>query len=187
MVELLHWFQTNYPELKLALLSSHHNFDDSDTNPYHVEGDCWSHTMLVCKIAELKGYDKVVQVAALLHDIGKPASRKVNPKNNHVQFFGHEALSSKMAEPLVEELVNRNFLESMDEAKEVLELIALHAYLYQESDVDVIYEKFKNRLAFFKHLLDLRVCDDLGRFSKTMGQSTLDTQAILDRIEQNSC
>lgn len=186
MVALLHWFQTTYPELKHSLLQCNHNFDDTDSNPYHVEGDCWSHTMMVCKIAELKGYDIVVQVAALLHDIGKPTSRKVNPYNNHIQFFGHEACSAKMAEPLVKDLVQRNFLKNMDEAEEVLELIALHAYLYQESDVDVIYEKFQNRLVFFKHLLELSVCDDLGRFSKTMEKSSLDTQAILEKIEKNS-
>jgi len=185
MVELIHWFSTNYSKHKKALLESHHNFDDKDTNPYHVEGDCWSHTMMVCKVAELKGYDRVVQVAALLHDIGKPASRQINPQNNHVQFFGHEALSAKMAVPLVKELVERNLLENMDEAHEVLELIELHAYLYQESDVNVIYEKFKNRFEFFKHLLELRVCDDLGRFSKTMGESSLDTEAILEKIEKN--
>lgn len=186
MVELLHWFQTTYPELKKALLTCHHNFDDKDSNPYHVEGDCWSHTMMVCKIAQLKGYDRVVQVAALLHDIGKPASRKINPENNHVQFFGHEERSSIMAKPIVKDLFQRNFLKTVDEVEEVLELIALHAYLYQESDVDVIYTKFQNRVSFFKHLLELRVCDDLGRFSKTMGHSSLDTQAILKKIEKNA-
>lgn len=186
MIKLLHWFQTNYPEHKKALLECNHNFDDNDTNPYHVEGDCWSHTMMVCKIAELNQYDRVVQVSALLHDIGKPSSRKINPDNNHVQFFGHEELSSKMAEPLVKDLVDKEFLKSMDEAEEVLELITLHAYLYKENDVNVIYEKFKNRFQFFKHLLELRVCDDLGRFSQTMGQSTLDTEAILNKIEKYS-
>jgi HD superfamily phosphodiesterase len=92
VIELLIWFQTNYPELKKALMESHHNFDDIDTNPYHIEGDCWSHTMLVCKIAQLEGYDRVIQVSALLHDIGKPNSRTVNPKNNHIQFFNHEEI-----------------------------------------------------------------------------------------------
>jgi putative nucleotidyltransferase with HDIG domain len=182
MIELLKWFQRTYPELKTALLECHHNFDDNDTNPYHVEGDCWSHTMLVCKIAQLKGYDSVVQVAALLHDIGKPQSRRVNPKNNHVQFFGHEALSATMAKPLVADLVENKML-SKDEANEVIELISLHAYLYKESDVEVIYEKFKEQYELFKHLVELSVCDDLGRFCETMGQSVLDTQSILEKIK----
>ena len=62
MIHLLNWFQINYPHLKQALLESNHNFNNRETNPYHVEGDCWSHTMMVCKVAELRGYDRVVQV-----------------------------------------------------------------------------------------------------------------------------
>jgi len=185
MTKLLHWFQTTYPELKQALLTSHHNFDDTDTNPYHMEGDCWSHTMMVCKIAELKGYDRVIQVSALLHDIGKPKSRKINPENNHVNFYGHEELSAVMAKPLVSDLVEQGEL-LQEEADEVLELITLHTYLYKESDPEKIYEKFKNNLVLFKHLLELNICDDLGRFSEGIDQSTLDTDVIICRIERNS-
>jgi len=182
MLQLLNWFQTTYPHLKQALLACHHNFDDSETNPYHVEGDCWSHTMMVCKIAQLKGYDKVVQVAALLHDIGKPNSRKINPLNNHVQFFGHEELSATMAEPLVADLVERKMI-TVGESKEILKLIAFHAYLYKY-DEEEIYEKFKDDLELFKHLVELALCDDLGRFSEGMGKNSLDTNAIISKIEE---
>jgi putative nucleotidyltransferase with HDIG domain len=165
VIKLLHWFQTNYPHLKQALLESHHNFDNSDTNPYHVEGDCWSHTMMVCKVAQLKGYDKVVQVSALLHDIGKPQSRKINPQNNYVNFRGHEELSAKMAKPLVADLVAREVLTEV-EADEVLELIALHGEIYK--DRVGVEKHLKNRPLWLKHLLELSECDDLGRFSLTM-------------------
>jgi poly(A) polymerase len=166
MIQLLNWFQTTYPHLKQELLESHHNFDNSDTNPYHVEGDCWSHTMMVCKVAQLKGYDRVVQVSALLHDIGKPKSRKINPRNNYVNFHGHEELSAIMAKPLVDDLVARAML-TQDEADEVVELIALHSFLYRHSQEE-IEEYFKDKLKLFKHLSELSECDDLGRFSETM-------------------
>lgn len=165
MIELLTWFQTNHPQLKKDLLACHHNVDDRDTNPYHVEGDCWSHTMMVCKIAQLKGYDRVVQTACLLHDIGKPASRKINPKNNHVQFFGHEARSAKMATPLLQELVERSMLTS-SEAKEVEVLIALHGEVYK--NYTAVKQKLHAQPHVWKHLLELSICDDLGRFSKSM-------------------
>jgi tRNA nucleotidyltransferase (CCA-adding enzyme) len=181
MIELLIWFQTNYPELKKALQLSNHNFDDRDTNPYHIEGDCWSHTMLVCKIAELEGYDRVVQVSALLHDIGKPNSRTINIKNNHVQFFNHEEISAKMAEPLVDDLVERGMLKQ-EEVDEVLELIRLHTYFYKEYNQDVIYEKFKGRAKLFKHLLELRKCDDMGRFTSKVGTFELDETTILKKL-----
>lgn len=185
MIEFLEWFQINYPYLKKSLQECQHNFDDRDTNPYHIEGDCWSHTMMVCKIAELRSYDKVVQVSALLHDIGKPQSRKINPKNNHVQFFGHEELSANIAKPLVDDLVQREMI-TLNESEEILKLISLHSYLYKESDHNIIYKKFKKNLKLFKHLVELGNCDDLGRFSKTMNKSILDTDSIIRKIEENS-
>ena len=81
MYELISWFQINYPQLRDELKNCMHNFDDAKLNPYHLESDCWSHTMMVCKIAELEDFDKVVQIAALLHDIGKPLVRRVNPRS----------------------------------------------------------------------------------------------------------
>ena len=182
MLQLLNWFQTTYPQLKHALLECHHNFDDNETNPYHVEGDCWSHTMMVCKIAQLKEFDKVVQVAALLHDIGKPHSRQINPLNNHVQFFGHEELSAKMAIPLLEALIEKKMITSK-ESEEILKLIAFHGYLYRY-DEEKIYEKFKDDIELFKHLVELTICDDLGRFSEGMGKNSLDTNAIISKIEE---
>ena len=159
MTQLIEWFSTTYPKHKEALLKCHHNFDEKETNPYHVEGDCWSHTMMVCKVAELKGYNRVVQVSALLHDIGKPQSRKINPKNNHVQFFGHEEISAKMAKPLVADLVKREML-TKDEADEVLQIIKLHGEFYKNQ------EKIKEYLPshIFKSLRELNDCDHLGRF-----------------------
>jgi poly(A) polymerase len=165
MVSLLHWFQITYPDLKKSLLECHHNFDDTDTNPYHVEGDCWSHTMMVCKVAQLKGYDRVIQVSALLHDIGKPNSRKINPLNNHVQFFGHEVLSAVMAKPLVADLVKKEML-TLDEANEVLEIIALHGEIYKNRDD--VENRLSSKPHVLKHLLELSECDDLGRFSLNM-------------------
>jgi len=165
MIQLLNWFQTTYPHLKQDLLESHHNYNSKETNPYHIEGDCWSHTMMVCKIAQLKGYDKVVQVSALLHDIGKPQSRKINPKNNYVNFHGHEALSAKIAKPLLADLVAREMLTQV-EADEVIELIALHGEIYK--DREGVEKRLKDKPSWLQHLLELSECDDLGRFSPTM-------------------
>ena len=114
---------------------------------------------MVCKIAELKGYNRVVQVAALLHDIGKLKSRKINPKNKHVNFFGHEKISAEMAQPLVADLIDRKML-TRDEADEVLEIIRLHTEFYKNQ------EKIKEYLPphIFKSLRELNDCDYLGRF-----------------------
>lgn len=163
MYQLIEWFQINYPELHNDLLHCNHNFDETDLNPYHLESDCWSHTMLVCKVAELNSYDKVVQIAALLHDIGKPASRKINPKNNHVQFFEHEELSAFMATDILSSMVQESMI-SKEEQVEVQELVLLHALLHKEIDEKELLERFENKKSFYIHLVQLCRCDSLGRF-----------------------
>ena len=178
MTQFIDWFSTTYPEHKEALLRCHHNFDEHETNPYHVEGDCWSHTMMVCKVAELKGYDKVVQVSALLHDLGKPSSRKINPKNNHVQFFGHEEKSALLAQPLLEALVKKEEI-TKEESLEIEELILLHGTLYKLSHEEIV-EKFRGREVFFRHLVELVECDSLGRFANTPNQRAFHKEELLN-------
>lgn len=163
MYQLIEWFQVNYPGLHNDLLHCNHNFNQKDLNPYHLESDCWSHTMLVCKIAELNDYDMVVQIAALLHDIGKPSSRKINFKNNHVQFFGHEELSASMANNILTSMVHENMI-SKEEQNEIQELVLLHGLLHNEIDEENLLERFENRKSFYMHLVELCRCDSLGRF-----------------------
>ncbi len=114
-------------------------------------------------MAEFFNYDKVVQVAALLHDIGKPASRKVNPKNNHVQFFGHEALSEEMAEEILFLMLHDTMINE-EELVEIKELISLHSLLHKEKNPHALFKLFKNKKSFYIHLVELHRCDTLGRF-----------------------
>jgi len=165
MYKLIAWFQTNYPHLRDELKNSMHNFDYADLNPYHLESDCWSHTMMVCKIAELENYDKVVKIAALLHDIGKPSVRKVNPKNNHVQFFGHEKVSAQMSIEILKKMVKEKMI-TQDESKEIFLLISLHSTFHKEKNIVTLFKKFRDQKSFFLHLVDLNRCDSLGRFCK---------------------
>ncbi len=160
MNELIEWFCRNYPDLKKLMQTCEHS--EGDINPYHIEGDCWSHTMLVCKVAEIKGVSKVVQVASLLHDIGKPSSRKVKPSNNHVLFFGHEEQSAKIAKPILDKLAEYGYIKSSD-IEYILDLIRYHGLVYKES-IDELSKRFDQK--FFCHLMQLGECDKLGRFHK---------------------
>jgi len=163
MYHYVAWFQEHYPELIEEMMSCMHNYALTELNPYHLESDCWSHTMMVCKLAELATYDKVVQIAALLHDIGKPTSRRINLRNNHVQFFGHEVLSAEMAEDILESM----FLESLisiKEKEEIIQLIIHHAFLYEHSEANAMMNSFNGNRIFCIHLVELIRCDTLGRF-----------------------
>lgn len=164
------WFQYNYKELHKDMLQCNHNVDHTSLNPYHLESDCWSHTMMVCKIAEIQNYDKVVQIAALLHDIGKPKARTVNPKNNHVRFFGHENISAELSI----NILNKMLLEEMittTEMQDILLLITYHGEFYKNNDPKSIYEKFKYDKKLFILLTQLHYCDNVGRFSANQSKN----------------
>jgi len=128
-------------------------------------------------MAEINTDDRAILAAALLHDIGKPQARRINPKNNHVQFFGHEALSATLSEPILAHMVKEGLL-SDSAAKEAHELVAQHGFFYRCKDVDEAYEAFVSRRDFFVKLSLLVECDHLGRFA----DASVETQYI--SIEQ---
>ena len=163
MYQLIQWFQLNYPNLQKELLNCNHNFDQKDLNPYHLESDCWSHTMLVCKIAELKSYDLSVRIAALLHDIGKPLVRNINPNNHHIQFFGHEEISANLSKPILSQMVDDKIIDNK-QYDEIIQLISQHSLLHNEQDPHNLFMKFKYKKRLYVHLVQLNQCDAIGRF-----------------------
>lgn len=178
MYQLIEWIQVHYPHIKKDLITCNHNDEEQDLNPYHLESDCWSHTMMVCKMAELYDYDKEVLIAALLHDIGKPQTRRVNPKNNHVQFFGHEVLSAELAQDVLikmqeEKMINKH------EASEIKELIKLHSFLHKISDPHILFEKFQYQKSLYLHLVQLHRCDNIGRFCASLDLSEVTYKKLL--------
>jgi len=181
MSEIIIWFITHYPHIKAQMQKCSHSSGLDEVNPYHIEGDCWSHTMMVCKMMEINSSDKALWASALLHDIGKPSVRKVNPKNNHVQFFGHEEVSAKMAKPILEQMVDDGVL-SKSQAKETLNLIAMHGYFYKCQDVNEAYSMFVSKREFFLKLSLLVECDHLGRFGSEQVEQSF--EKIKDMIEK---
>ncbi len=163
MYHYISWFQNNYEELHQEMLECNHNFDHKNLNPYHLESDCWSHTMMVCKIAEIQGYDKVVQIAALLHDIGKPKARVVNLVSNRVKFFGHEKLSTEMSRDILNHMVSEEMI-SVDEMNDILIIILHHGNVYK-NDEQTMCEILNNNKRLYKLLMQLSYCDNLGRFT----------------------
>ena len=83
---------------------------------YHSEGDVWVHTLAVIDAAP-KNLE--LQLAALLHDIGKPATRSV--VGDRVKFLGHEKISVQLGQ---EFLTRFKFERSL--VQSVLKLVKLH-------------------------------------------------------------
>jgi putative nucleotidyltransferase with HDIG domain len=74
-------------------------------------------------------HDKMLRLAALFHDIGKPCVRE--EKEGKIHFYNHEAISAKIAEVIMERL---RF--SRDEIRRVTGLVLNHMVNYNISWTD---------------------------------------------------
>lgn len=164
MTELVSWFQTEYPELVASMRAcSHHG---ESLNPYHVEGDIFCHTMMVCKQAENASYP--VKIAALLHDIGKPSTRAMNPKNGNVSFYNHDAVSAFMS---LEILKRPELGLTKEQQVRIFNLIALHTQIYKLSVEQLAAIGDKELVS---DLIELGKADHAGRFH-TKGDAVIPT------------
>ncbi len=183
MTELISFFQLEYPDHVAHMKECNHhltNLDDDDVpktvllpgaeyhpsnlNPFHIESDVFTHTMMVCKQAEKAPYE--VRIAALLHDIGKPSTRKVNPKNGRVSFFNHDAVSAFMAL----EIMNREELGLSKSMKtRIFNMIALHTQVYKLTPEQLV--AMKDPLLLMG-LIALGKADHAGRFH-TKGEAVI--------------
>jgi poly(A) polymerase len=84
---------------------------------YHSEGDVWVHTLLVVRNAPRT---PALQLAALLHDTGKPATR-AERDDGRVTFLGHEKVSEDIARPWL-----RKWRFGRELAERVCTLVRLH-------------------------------------------------------------
>ncbi len=93
-----------------------------EQDPVHRHKDVLAHTVAVVERATAFDADRpdlVLRLAALLHDIGKPRTRRVGPDG--VSFHLHEVVGAKMAERRLVEL-----RYSSDVVQDVRKLVLLH-------------------------------------------------------------
>jgi poly(A) polymerase len=85
--------------------------------------DVYEHTLTVLEQAialEREGPDLTLRLAALLHDIGKPRTRRFEP-DGRVSFHHHEVVGAKMTKARMTKLKYPN-----DQIKDVSRLVELH-------------------------------------------------------------
>jgi poly(A) polymerase len=85
---------------------------------YHPEGDVWVHTLLLLEGLPA-GCPAALAWAALLHDVGKPATFRIAP--DRIRFDGHVEVGVRMAEEICRRLRFPNH-----ETEQILLLIANH-------------------------------------------------------------
>ncbi|MGV9250707.1 CCA tRNA nucleotidyltransferase [Streptomyces sp. NPDC003697] len=94
-----------------------------ESDEHHRHKDVYEHTLIVLEQAialEKDGPDLTLRLAALLHDIGKPRTRRFE-KDGRVSFHHHEVVGAKMTKKRMTALKYSNEL-----VKDVSRLVELH-------------------------------------------------------------
>lgn len=122
--------------------------------------DVFEHLLRSLQHAADQKWSLEVRLAALLHDIGKPATRRHSDEKNDWTFHGHEVVGAKMAKKILKDL--RFPKETIDKVEA---LIRSHMFF---SDPDTVTLAAVRRLIArvgkenIEDLVNLRVCDRIG-------------------------
>ena len=107
-----------------------------------------------------KGHVLEVRLAALLHDIGKPRSKRRSEATGEPTFYGHDVIGARMTEKIMERLKFPR--KSIDD---VVRLVRWHMFF---SDTEKITMSAVRRLIanvgkeHIWDLVNLRICDRVG-------------------------
>lgn len=102
-----------------------------ESDEHHRHKDVYEHSLTVLEQAidlEEDGPDLVLRLAALLHDIGKPRTRRFE-KDGRVSFHHHEVVGAKMTKKRLTALKYSN-----DTVKDVSKLVELHLRFHGYGD-----------------------------------------------------
>jgi poly(A) polymerase/tRNA nucleotidyltransferase (CCA-adding enzyme) len=122
--------------------------------------DVYEHNLRALQHAADKGWDITVRLAALLHDIGKPAARRWSPEKKDWTFHGHEVVGARMAKKILERL---KF--STETIATIQKMVRWHMFF---SDPDKVTLSAVRRVIRnvgpenIERLVELRICDRIG-------------------------
>jgi putative nucleotidyltransferase with HDIG domain len=122
--------------------------------------DVFEHSLRTLQHAADQKWPLHVRLAALLHDIGKPDSRRHDKERDDYTFHGHEVIGARMAKKILE-----NLRLPKELSEKVVRLVRWHMFF---SDPDKITLSAVRRLIVnvgeenIWDLLNLRICDRIG-------------------------
>lgn len=122
--------------------------------------DVWNHLLKSAQHAADKNYPFHVRLSALLHDIGKPPTRRFSKGKDKYTFYGHEVVGARMAKKILKRMkYSREIIEK------VTKLVRWHMFF---ADTDQITLSAVRRMIsnvgkdMVWDLMDVRVCDRIG-------------------------
>ncbi|OGZ12260.1 MAG: hypothetical protein A3C93_03925 [Candidatus Lloydbacteria bacterium RIFCSPHIGHO2_02_FULL_54_17] len=123
---------------------------------YHV----WEHNLRALQHSADRRWPLHVRVAALLHDVAKPATRKWSDEKKDWTFYGHDVVGGRMSAKMLERLkFPRKFID------DVSLLVRYHLFF---SDIEKITLSAVRRIVanvgpeLVWDLMNVRACDRIG-------------------------
>jgi len=141
-----------------------------EQNKHHAY-DVWKHSM---ECLDASAPEPLQRMAALLHDLGKPATRAVSDKTHDYTFYHHETVGADMADQWL-----RAYRFSNDERKQIVHLVRHHLICYAPEWTDAAVRRFVRRVGQenVRALLELGRADVLAK-----GKPVADELALLDEL-----
>lgn len=122
--------------------------------------DVFEHLLRSLQCAADKKYPFYVRLAALLHDIGKPTTKRNIKGGKDCTFYGHEVVGAKMTAEILKRMKFSN-----ENIKLVVNLVRWHMFF---SDTEQISLSAVRRIIrnvgpdYIWDLVNLRICDRIG-------------------------
>ena len=124
-------------------------------NKYHIY-DIYYHSLYSCDA--IPGEDRTIKLAALLHDIGKAATRKEGEDGDYT-FYNHEVVGAKITRKIMKRLRFSN-----EEIERVNNLVLNHMFHYMPEWSDGAVRRFMRKVGLenLNELFLLRLADRRG-------------------------
>ena len=150
-------------------------------NKHHIY-ECYDHALFSLKYAADKGFNLYVRIAALLHDIGKPKSKRGEGEN--ATFYNHEVIGARITAQLLTRL---RFAQK--DIERITKLVRFHLFYY---NVDEVTESSVRRLVRqvgpenVEELLQVRMCDRIGSgVPKAEPYKLRHLKYVIDKVSQD--
>jgi len=159
--ELFNWLNLRYPSIIEYMNNTSHSMGFGQTNHFHLEGTVNTHTCMVLLMAETLKVSKIVKISALLHDIGKPKSRKIEEfSKNQIE----KGLDAKYPKYFLDSLDSTSMFERFsEEYPNIKDMSATEARKFLENlKTQKVMMKGHEGLSFF---LSIEVLNELKRIN----------------------
>jgi tRNA nucleotidyltransferase (CCA-adding enzyme) len=108
-----------------------------EQNRWHAF-DVWRHGL---ECMDACAADPILRLAALLHDVGKPATRQWSEKTKDYTFYDHDRVGAEIAGPIAERMRFSN-----DERARIVALVRNHLFHYSAEWTDAAVRRWIRRV-----------------------------------------